>query len=145
MTNEEAEQELSAGEYAETVTIDVRADSGPPSSLVDVLPSPQWWMARPIGSRLVGLVVARDDMPPIVEQREALTEFGVKIEGFRHPAPETGETWSERLQRLFGRLGDGDVLVVANKHALGRTASEETQTFAELRGRGVIVKVLDRP
>ncbi len=101
-----------------------------------------WWQARPEGSRLVGLVIARDDMPSVVEQRNDLTRFGVPIEGFRHPAPETLESWEERLGRLFGRLTQGDVLVVATVHALGRDTDEETRTFAELRRRGVIVKVL---
>ena len=67
-----------------------------------------WWAARPAGSRLVGLVVARDDLPSVIAQRDALADFGVPIEGFRHPAPETGESWSERLTRLFGRLVEGD-------------------------------------
>ncbi len=101
-----------------------------------------WWRARPAGSRLVGLVVARDDMPSVVEQRNDLTRFGVPIEGFRHPAPETLESWEERLTRLFGRLTHGDVLVVANVHALGRDTDEETRTLRTLQERGVIVKVL---
>ena len=46
-----------------------------------------WWQARPAGSRLVGLVISRDDMPSVVEQRDELTRFGVPIEGFRHPRP----------------------------------------------------------
>ena len=91
---------------------------------------------------MVGLVVARDDMPSIVDQRDTLAAFGVPIEGFRHPAPESGESWSERLTRLFGRLSSGDVLVISDKHALGRTLDEETRTFAELSRRGVIIKVL---
>lgn len=101
-----------------------------------------WWQARPAGSRLVGLVVARDDMPSVVEQRADLARFGVPIDGFRHPAPETLESWEERLVRLFGRLGRGDVLVVTNVHALGRDIDEETRTVAELHRRGVVVKVL---
>lgn len=101
-----------------------------------------WWLARPAGSRLVGLVIAREDMPAVVEQRDELTRFGVPIEGFRHPAPETLETWEERLVRLFGTLHRGDVLVVANVHALGRDIDEETRTVAELHRRGVVVKVL---
>ncbi|TQJ30571.1 recombinase family protein [Microbacterium sp. SLBN-146] len=101
-----------------------------------------WWLARPEGSRLVGLVVSRDDMPPVVEQRNLLSRFGVPIEGFRHPSPETLESWEERLVRLFGRLDRGDVLVVANVHALGRDIDEETRTVAELHSRGVVVKVL---
>jgi hypothetical protein len=102
-----------------------------------------WWQARPAGARLVGLVVARDDMPPVVEQRNDLARFGVPIEGFRHPAPETLETWEARLVRLFGRLTRGDVLVVATVHALGRDTDEETRTLAELVRRGVVVKVLN--
>ena len=101
-----------------------------------------WWQARPNGSRLVGVVVARDDMPSIKEQRDDLTRFGVPIEGFRHPAPETLESWEERLVRLFGTLQNGDVVVVASIHALGRSTDEENRTLAELRRRGVMVKVL---
>ncbi|MFT4233804.1 MAG: dehydrogenase [Microbacterium sp.] len=101
-----------------------------------------WWQARPVGSRLVGLVVAREGMPTVAEQRDDLAHFGVPIEGFRHPAPETLETWGERLVRLFGTLRTGDVLVVANVHALGRTLDEETRTVAALHARGIVVKVL---
>ena len=101
-----------------------------------------WWSARPEGTRLVGLVVARDGMPSVVEQRELLTRFGVPIEGFRHPAPEILESWGDRLARLLDTLQRGDVLVVANVHALGRTLDEETRTVAELRRRGIMVKVL---
>lgn len=101
-----------------------------------------WWLARPTGSRLVGLVVAREGMPPVVQQREDLTRFGVPIEGFRHPAPEILETWEERLNRLIDTLQSGDVLVVANVHALGRDIDEETRTVAELRRRGIMVKVV---
>lgn len=101
-----------------------------------------WWLARPAGSRLVGLVIARDDMPSVVEQRNDLTRFGVPIEGFRHPAPETLESWEERLTRLFGRLTHGDVVVVANVHALGRDIDEETRTVTELHRRGIVVKVV---
>lgn len=101
-----------------------------------------WWQARPDGARLVGLVVARDDMPSVKQQRDDLTRFGVPIEGFRHPAPETLETWEQRLVRLFGTLNRGDVLVVASVHALGRDIDEETRTVAALRSRGVVVKVV---
>lgn len=101
-----------------------------------------WWLARPTGSRLVGLVISRDDMPSVVQQRDDLTRFGVPIEGFRHPAPETLESWEQRLVRLFGTLVRGDVLVVANVHALGRSIDEETRTVAELHRRGIVVKVV---
>lgn len=101
-----------------------------------------WWRARPVGSRLVGLVVTRDDMPSLIEQRDDLTRFGVPIEGFRHPAPETLETWEERLARFFGTLGTGDVLVVSSLRALGRDLTEERRTLDALRKRGIVIKVL---
>jgi len=40
-------------------------------------------------------------------------------------------------------LRAGDVVVVANVHALGRSLEEETRTVAALRSRGIMVKVLD--
>lgn len=113
-----------------------------PECFTELRSDNDWWRARPVGSRLVGLVIARDDMPSVVEQRNDLTRFGVPIEGFRHPAPETLESWEERLTRLFGRLGRGDVVVVANVHALGRDIDEETRTVAELHRRGVVIKVV---
>ncbi|WP_434811396.1 dehydrogenase [Microbacterium sp. bgisy189] len=128
-------------DYAESIALPVDHDELP-AEVAAILPGPDWWAARPQGSRLVGLVVARDDMPSILAQRDALAAFGVPIAGFRHPAPETGESWQERLTRLFGRLTAGEVLVVADKHALGRDVDEETRTLAELGRRGVIVKVL---
>ncbi|RLK52382.1 dehydrogenase [Microbacterium telephonicum] len=127
-------------DYAESVALPTTTEAVP-----IIVSSEQWWAARPAGARLVGLVVARDDLPSVIVQRDALAQFGVPIEGFRHPAPETGESWEERLARLFGRLTAGDVLVVADKHALGRDVHEETRTAAELHRRGVIVKVLARP
>lgn len=113
-----------------------------PKCFTELQSDSNWWRARPAGSRLVGLVVTRDDMPSVTVQRNDLTRFGVPIDGFRHPAPETLESWEERLVRLFGRLTAGDVLVVATVHALGRDTDEETRTLRELRSRGVIVKVL---
>ena len=101
-----------------------------------------WWRARPVGSRLVGLVVVRDDMPSVVQQRDDLTRFGVPIEGFRHPAPETLESWEQRLTRFFGTLVKGDVLVVTSVHALGRDLAEEQRTITELTRRGISIKVL---
>lgn len=101
-----------------------------------------WWSARPEGARLVGLVVARDGMPSVTEQREELTRFGVPIKGFRHPAPDILESWEDRVTRLLNTLERGDVLVVANVHALGRDRDEETRTAAALRSRGIMVKVL---
>lgn len=113
-----------------------------PKCFSDLRQNRNWWQARPAGASLVGLVVSREDMPSIVSQREQLTRFGVPIEGFRHPAPETLESWEERLNRLFGTLRNGDVLVVATIHALGRDTEEEFRTVATLRRRGVMVKVL---
>ncbi|GGD89881.1 recombinase family protein [Microbacterium murale] len=101
-----------------------------------------WWHARPASSRLVGLVVSRDGMPSVVQQRDDLTRFGVPIEGFRHPAPDILESWSDRLARFIVTLRKGDVLVVTNVHALGRDRDEETRTITDLRQRGIIVKVL---
>lgn len=101
-----------------------------------------WWRARPAGSRLVGLVVSRPGMPSVVQQRDDLTRFGVAIADFRHPAPETLEEWPARLGRFFDTLHSGDVLVVANVHALGVTLEDETRAVAELHARGVVVKVL---
>ncbi|GAA4194798.1 hypothetical protein GCM10022219_18690 [Microbacterium oryzae] len=114
-----------------------------PTCFVELQRDGGWWQARPAGSRLVGLVVQRDDMPSVIQQREDLTRFGVPIDGFRHPAPDILESWEERLHRLFSRLKGGDVLVVASVHALGRDAAEEVRTIAELSRRGVVVKVLD--
>ncbi|MGO1629594.1 MULTISPECIES: recombinase family protein [Microbacterium] len=101
-----------------------------------------WWQAKPEGARLVGLVVARDDLPSVVEQRTELTRFGVPIDGFRHPAPDILESWETRLDRLFNTLTSGDVLVVADLRSLGRDASEGARTVAALRRHGIMVKVL---
>ncbi|MEI3848705.1 MULTISPECIES: recombinase family protein [unclassified Microbacterium] len=113
-----------------------------PKCFTELQQNRDWWSARPDGSRLVGLVVAREGMPSVVQQREDLTRFGVPIEGFRHPAPDILESWGDRIARLIDTLGPGDVLVVANIHALGRDIDEESRTVAELRRRGVMVKVL---
>jgi hypothetical protein len=113
-----------------------------PKCFTELQSDRNWWRARPAGSRLVGLVVNRDDMPSIVAQREELTRYGVPIANFRHPAPETLEGWEARLGRLIGRLDAGDVLVVTSVHALGRDIDEETRTVAELHRRGVVVKVI---
>lgn len=113
-----------------------------PKCFTELQQNRDWWLARPVGSRLVGLVVSREGMPSVVEQRDDLTRFGVPIEGFRHPAPDILESWSDRLGRLIATLNVGDVLVVANINALGRDAEEGARTAAELRRHGIIVKVL---
>lgn len=113
-----------------------------PKCFTELQQNRDWWLARPVGSRLVGLVVSREGMPSVVEQREDLTRFGVPIEGFRHPAPDILESWSDRLGRLIATLNVGDVLVVANINALGRDAEEGARTASELRRHGIIVKVL---
>lgn len=120
----------------------VHAAEGCPECFIELQPDGEWWKARPEGSRLVGLVVARPDMPSVTEQRDGLAAFGVAIFDFRHPAPESVENWEQRLDRFFGTLRSGDVLVVANQHALGRTVDEETRTIGALRRRGIVVKVL---
>lgn len=137
-------REDAAGPDLETSPIHLPHDAADcPKCFSELQRDRDWWQARPSGSRLVGLVVSRDGMPSVVEQRDDLTRFGVPIEGFRHPAPETLESWEERLVRLFGTLHAGDVLVVANVHALGRSLDEETRTVAALHARGIVVKVLD--
>jgi hypothetical protein len=113
-----------------------------PSCFVELQRDRGWWQARPDGARLVGLVVQREGMSSVVEQRERLTRFGVPIEGFRHPAPDILESWETRLQRLFTHLQPGDVVVVTSVHAMGRDAAEETRTITELSRRGIVVKVL---
>ncbi len=115
-----------------------------PKCFTELQQNRDFWSARPDGSRLVGLVIARDGMPSVVTQRDELTRFGVPIEGFRHPAPEILESWSDRLARFIATLHKGDVLVVANAHALGRDRDEEARTIAELRQRGIMVKVLSQ-
>lgn len=114
-----------------------------PKCFVELQEDGNWWRARPANSRLVGLVVARDNMASVVEQRDDLARFGVPIEGFRHPAPEILESWEDRLGRFFATLGSGDVLVISSLHALGRDAQEERRTLAALRTRGIVVKVLE--
>ena len=141
-----------AAEVARTRPPASRADTSPlhlphpaaqcPKCFTELQRDRDWWLARPAGARLVGLVVSRPGMPSVVQQRDDLTRFGVPIEGFRHPSPETLEDWSERLARFFATLGRGDVLVVANVHALGTTLEEETRAVSELHARGVVVKVL---
>lgn len=113
-----------------------------PKCFTELQQNRDFWLARPDGSRLVGLVVSREGMPSVVEQRDDLTRFGVAIDGFRHPAPDILESWSDRLSRLIATLNKGDVLVVANINALGRDADGGVRTAAELRRHGIIVKVL---
>ena len=60
---------------------------GCPECFEELQRNRDWWKARPEGSRLVGLVVARDDMPSVVEQRNDLARFGVAILDPKHPAP----------------------------------------------------------
>ena len=113
-----------------------------PKCFTELQQNRDFWSARPDGSRLVGLVVSREGMPSVVEQRDDLTRFGVPIEGFRHPAPDILESWSDRIARLIATLRTGDVLVVANINALGRDAEEGSRAVAELRRHGIMVKVL---
>ncbi|MFF1540406.1 dehydrogenase [Microbacterium sp. NPDC058269] len=114
-----------------------------PKCFTELQQNRNFWTARPDGSRLVGLVVAREGLPSVVEQREDLTRFGVPIEGFRHPAPDILESWNDRLARLISTLQTGDVVVVVNIKALGLDADEGARTVTELRKHGIIVKVLN--
>ncbi|WP_127792525.1 dehydrogenase [Agromyces sp. LHK192] len=117
---------------------------GCPECFEELQRNHDWWKARPEGSRLVGLVVARDDLPSIVEQRDDLGAFGVQILDFKHPAPESIiETWEQRLGRLFDTLRAGDVLVVSTERVLGRTSDEITRTIQALRRHNLVVKVLN--
>lgn len=115
---------------------------GCPECFEELQRNRDWWKARPEGSRLVGLVVARDDMPPVVEQRNDLARFGVAILDFKHPATEGTLTWEQRFGRLFETLQAGDVLVVVNERALGRTSDEVSRTIRTLRRHNLVVKVL---
>jgi DNA invertase Pin-like site-specific DNA recombinase len=81
-------------------------------------------------------------MPPILEQRTDLTRFGVQILDFRYPTPDAPESWEQRLARLFETLRAGDVLVVVNERALGRTSDEVGRTIRTLRRHDLVVKVL---
>ena len=68
--------------------------------------------------------------------------FGVQILDFRYPTPEAPESWEQRLGRLFDTLRAGDVLVVVNELALGRTPDEVARTIRTLRRHNLVVKVL---
>ena len=115
---------------------------GCPECFEELQRNHDWWKVRPEGSRLIGLVVARDDMPSVTEQRNDLARFGVAILDFKHPMPESTVTWEQRFARLFETLRAGDVLVVANERALGRTPEEVTRTIRALRRHNLVVKVL---
>ena len=78
---------------------------GCPECFEELQRNHDWWKARPEGSRLIGLVVARDDMPSVTEQRNDLARFGVAILDFKHPMPEGSVTWEQRFGRLFETLG----------------------------------------
>jgi hypothetical protein len=115
---------------------------GCPECFEELQRNRDWWKVRPEGSRLIGLVVARDDMPSVTVQRNDLARFGVAILDFKHPMPESTVTWEQRFARLFETLRAGDVLVVANERALGRTPDEVTRTIRALRRHNLVVKVL---
>jgi len=115
---------------------------GCPECFEELQRNHDWWKVRPEGSRLIGLVVARDDMPSVTQQRNDLARFGVAILDFKHPMPESTVTWEQRFARLFETLRAGDVLVVANERALGRTPDEVARTIRALRRHNLVVKVL---
>ena len=95
-----------AAPTAASVAHDARHHAiGCPESFEDLQRNRAWWMARPEGSRLVGLVVARDDMPSVVEQRNDLPRFGVAPLDFKHPRPE-----DSAARPLFETLQAGNAL-----------------------------------
>jgi hypothetical protein len=146
----EAEVSMSDSIPATTSSADATIPAAPlahtaaecPQCFTEMQGDGAWWRARPAGSRLVGLVVSRAGLPSVVQQRDDLTRFGVPIEGFRHPAPETLEDWAARLDRFFGTLTRGDVLVVTTVEALGVSRADASRAVSDLRQRGVMVKVL---
>ena len=81
-------------------------------------------------------------MPSVVEQRNDLARFGVRILDFKHPAPESASTWEQRFGRSFETLQAGDVLVVVSERALGQTSDEVAPTIRTLRRHNLVVKVL---
>ena len=85
VSTDQPDDQRAPADYAESVALPAVTSAVPV-----VVSGTDWWAARPAGSRLVGLVVARDDLPSVIAQRDALADFGVPIEGFRHPAPEPG-------------------------------------------------------
>ena len=68
----------------------------------------------------MGLVVARDDIPSVVEQRNDLARFGVGILDFKHLAPRGSATWEQRFGRSTETLQAGDVLGVVSERAVRR-------------------------
>jgi hypothetical protein len=96
------------------------------------------------GSRVVGLVVARDDMPSVVEQRKDLARFGVGILDCKHPAPRGSATWEQRFGRLFETLQAGEVVVVVAERALRQSSDEVARTIRTLRRHNIVVKVLSQ-
>jgi hypothetical protein len=136
VSTDQPDDQRAPADYAESVALPAVTSAVPV-----VVSGTDWWAARPAGSRLVGLVVARRSA---VGDRAARCARRLRGADRRlpPPRPRDGESWAERLNRLFGRLVSGDVVVVADKHALGRTVDEETHAIAELRRRGIIVKVL---
>ena len=97
---------------------------------------------RPEGSRLVGLVVARDDIPSVVEKQNDLARFGVGILDLKHPGPEGSATCEQRVGRSTETLQAGDVLVVVSERALGQASDEVARTIRTLRRHDLVIKVL---
>ena len=112
-----------------------------PESFEELQRSRDWWKARPGASRLVGLVVVRDDMPSVVSSGTTRLA-GVAVLDFKHPASEGWTTWEQRFGRMFETLQAGDVLV--SERARGQTSDEVARTVRTLRRHNLVIKVLGR-
>jgi hypothetical protein len=84
-----------AAPAAESVADDPRHHAiGCPEWFDELQRNRDWWEARLEGRDWSGLVVARDDMPSVVEQRNDLARFGVGILDFKHPLLAVRRRWS---------------------------------------------------
>jgi hypothetical protein len=136
VSTDQPDDQRAPADYAESVALPAVTSAVPV-----VVSGTDWWAARPAGSRLVGLVVARDDLPSVIAQRDALAGFGVPIEGFRHPAPETGRAGPSASTACSAASCQATSSSSPTSMPSG-TVDEETHAIAELRRRGIIVKVL---
>jgi hypothetical protein len=109
-----------AAPTAESVAHDPRPPRDRMPKCFDELQRNRTGGRRDSRSRLVGLVVARDDMLSVVEQRNDLARFGVGILDFKDPAPRGSATWEQRFGRSTEALQAGDVLGVVSERAVRR-------------------------
>jgi hypothetical protein len=97
---------------------------GCPESFKDLQRSRDWWKARPEASRLVGLVVVRDDMPPVVSSGTTWLASVPRSSTSSTPLRRTRRRGEQRFGRMFETLRAGDVLVVVSERALGEASDE---------------------